>query len=95
MIIIPGAFGGWSSGESPSRVPGASVIQSLFEAEPLADGGWNTDLRQRESQGKTLENRAALVEARKAPGPVIAIEISRPVSQSMRVTLSLVGLRIE
>jgi hypothetical protein len=40
------------------RVPVASVIRRLFDAEPLSDGDGKEDLRQWESQGKPLEGRA-------------------------------------
>lgn len=55
------------------RVPADSVIHRLFEAEPQTDGDGDEDLRQWESQGRRLEDRAVVVEARKVPNRVIAI----------------------
>jgi hypothetical protein len=55
------------------RVPVDSVIHRLFEAEPMTDGNGQEDLSQWESQGKSLEGRAVVVEARKVPDRVIAI----------------------
>jgi len=55
------------------RVPADSVINKLFNAEPQTDGDAHEDLSLWESQGRTLEARAVVVEARKVPGRVIAI----------------------
>ena len=55
------------------RVPADSVIHRLFDAEPLTDDDGEEDLSQWESQGKPLEGRAVIVEARKVPDRVIAI----------------------
>jgi hypothetical protein len=55
------------------RVPPSSVIHRLFAAEPLTDADGREDLSQWESQGKPLECRAVIVEARKVPDRVIAI----------------------
>lgn len=55
------------------RVPVASVIHRLFDAEPLSDGDGKEDLSQWESQGKPLEGRAVFVEGRKVADRVIAI----------------------
>jgi hypothetical protein len=55
------------------RVPVASVIHRLFDAEPLSDGDGQEDLGQWESQGKPLEGRAVVVEGRKVADRVIAI----------------------
>jgi hypothetical protein len=55
------------------RVPAASVIRRLFDAEPQNDGDGQEDMSQWESQGKTLENRAVAVEGRKVSDRVIAI----------------------
>jgi hypothetical protein len=55
------------------RVPPNSVINRLFEAEPQTDGEDNENLSQWESQGRPLEGRAVVVEARKVPDRVIAI----------------------
>jgi len=53
------------------RVPAVSVIHRLFDAEPQASSECNEDLSQRESKGKSLEDRA--VEGRKVADRVIAI----------------------
>ena len=55
------------------RVPADSVIHRLFEADPLTDGDGEESLSQWESQGKRLESRAVVVQARKVPDRVIAI----------------------
>jgi hypothetical protein len=55
------------------RVPAASVLHRLFDAEPLTDDDDNEDLSQWESRGKTLERRAVIVEGRKVADRVIAI----------------------
>lgn len=55
------------------RVPVASVIRRLFDAEPLSDGDGKENLSQWESQGKRLERRAVFVEGRKVADRVIAI----------------------
>ena len=55
------------------RVPRSSVIHRLFAADPLTDADAHEDLSQWESQGKPLERRAVVVEARKVPDRVIAI----------------------
>ncbi|MBI2806627.1 MAG: hypothetical protein HYX68_16725 [Planctomycetes bacterium] len=55
------------------RVPAASVLHRLFDAEPLTDDDDNEDLSQWESRGKTLERRAVVVEGRKVADRVIAI----------------------
>lgn len=55
------------------RVPSDSVIYRLFDAEPQTSGDGQEDLGQWESQGKRLEERAVVVEARKVPDRVIAI----------------------
>ena len=55
------------------RVPVASVIHRLFDAEPLSDGDGKEDLSQWESQGKALDGRAVFVEGRKVADRVIAI----------------------
>jgi hypothetical protein len=55
------------------RVPAASLIHRLFDAEPLTDDDDQEDLSQWESQGKTLERRAIAVEGRKVADRVIAI----------------------
>ena len=55
------------------RVPAASLIHRLFDAEPLTDGDESEDLSQWESKGKSLEARAVVVEGRKVPDRVIAI----------------------
>lgn len=55
------------------RVPAASVIHRLFDADPLTVGNGEEDLSQWESQGKSLEGRAVVVEARKVADRVIAI----------------------
>lgn len=55
------------------RVPADSVIHRLFDAEPMTDGDGQEDLSQWESQGRPLEHRAVIVEARKVPDRVIAI----------------------
>jgi hypothetical protein len=72
------------------RVPQASVIRSLFEADGERDassredlGGWS------DSKGKRLEGRAVAVEARKVADRVIAIvqpvEPVRPKSERPKV----------
>lgn len=55
------------------RVPADSVIHRMFEADPLMDANGEEDLSQWESQGKRLESRAVVVEARKVPDRVLAI----------------------
>ena len=55
------------------RVPADSVIHRLFDADPLTDGDGQEDLSQWESQGRSLERCAVVVEARKVPDRVIAI----------------------
>ncbi|MEJ7590138.1 MAG: hypothetical protein WKF77_01180 [Planctomycetaceae bacterium] len=55
------------------RVPVDSVIHRLFDADPQTDGSAEEDLSQWQSQGRSLEACAAVVEARKVPGRVIAI----------------------
>lgn len=55
------------------RVPVASVVHRLFDAEPLSDGDGKEDLGQWESQGKPLQGRAVFVEGRKVADRVIAI----------------------
>ena len=55
------------------RVPAASVIHCLFDAEPLTDDDSQEDLNQWESQGKSLEACAVVVEGRKVSDRVIAI----------------------
>jgi len=55
------------------RVPAASVIHSLFDADPMTDGNGEECLSQWESQGRSLGRRAVVVEARKVPDRVIAI----------------------
>ena len=55
------------------RVPAGSVIHRLFDAEPQATGDGREDLSQWETQGKRLEGRAVVVEARKVADRVIAI----------------------
>ena len=55
------------------RVPAASVIRRLFDAEPIIDETGNEDLSQWESNGKPLDGRAVVVEARRVPQRVIAI----------------------
>jgi hypothetical protein len=56
------------------RVPGSSVIRSLFEADGERDTASREDLAMwSESKGKRLEGRAVAVEARKVADRVIAI----------------------
>jgi hypothetical protein len=55
------------------RVPADSVIHRLFDAEPQTDGDGHEDLNQWETQGRPLDGRAVVVEARKVPDRVIAI----------------------
>lgn len=55
------------------RVPAASVIYRLFDAEPQTSGDGHEDLSHWESKGKALEGRAVVVEARKVADRVIAI----------------------
>ena len=55
------------------RVPVDSVIHRLFDAEPQTDGSAEEDLSLWQSQGRSLEACAVVVEARKVPGRVIAI----------------------
>ncbi len=55
------------------RVPADSVIHRIFAAEPQTDGDGQEELSQWESQGRTLEDREVVVEARKVPDRVIAI----------------------
>jgi hypothetical protein len=61
------------------RVPAASVIHRLFDAEPQTNGECSEDLSQWESKGKPLEQRAVVVEGRKVADRVIAIV--QPVEQ--------------
>ena len=55
------------------RVPAASVIRRLFDADYQACGDTLEDLSQWESRGKTLERRGVAVEGRKLADRVIAI----------------------
>ena len=55
------------------RVPVASVIHRLFDAEPLSESDGMEDLSRWESQGKPLDGRAVVVEGRKVADRVIAI----------------------
>jgi len=55
------------------RVPAASVIRRLFDADHQAGGDALEDLSQWESRGKTLEQRPVAVEGRKLADRVIAI----------------------
>jgi hypothetical protein len=55
------------------RVPVGSVIHGLFEAETLTDDDGKEDLSQWESQGRSLERRAVVIEGRKVADRVIAI----------------------
>ncbi len=55
------------------RVPVASMIHRLFDAEPQSSGDGEECLGQWESQGKSLGRYAVVVEARKVPDRVIAI----------------------
>jgi hypothetical protein len=55
------------------RVPHESVIHRVFESESLANGEGLEDMSQWESQGRSLEARAIVVEARKVFERVIAI----------------------
>ncbi len=55
------------------RVPADSVIHRLFDAEPQTSDDGNEDLSQWESQGKSLEGRAVVVEGRKVADRVLAI----------------------
>jgi len=55
------------------RVPAASVIHRLFDAELMTDGDGKECLSYWESQGKPLGRRGVVVEARKVPDRVIAI----------------------
>lgn len=55
------------------RVPAASVIHRLFDADLQSDGDSHEDLSHWESQGRSLGRRAVVVEARKVSDRVIAI----------------------
>jgi hypothetical protein len=55
------------------RVPAASVIHRLFEADMLTSAESKEDMNQWESQGRLLEGRAVAVEGRKVADRVIAI----------------------
>jgi hypothetical protein len=55
------------------RVPAASVIHRLFDAEPMTDGDGEECLSHWESQGRSLGRCAVVVEARKVSDRVIAI----------------------
>lgn len=55
------------------RVPADSVIHRLFDADPMTDGEGTEDLSQWESQGRRLEGRRVVVQARKVPDRVIAV----------------------
>ena len=68
------------------RVPAASVIHRLFDAEPMTDGSGEECLSQWESQGRSLGRCAVVVEARKVPDRVIAIV--QPVEAVMAKTMS-------
>jgi hypothetical protein len=61
------------------RVPAASVIRRLFDAESLATGDGLECLSQWESQGKSLERRAVAVTGRKVGDRVIVVV--QPVEQ--------------
>jgi hypothetical protein len=72
------------------RVPGSSVIRSLFEADGERDATSREDLAMwSESKGKRLEGRAVAVEARKVADRVLAIvqpvEPVRPKPQRPKV----------
>jgi hypothetical protein len=66
------------------QIPPDSVIYRLFDAEPQTNGDGQEDLSQWESQGRRLEERAVVVEARKVPDRVIAI--LQPVAPRRRKT---------
>lgn len=55
------------------RVPADSVIHRLFGADLMTDGDATEDLSQWESQGRRLDSRRVVVQARKVPDRVIAI----------------------
>ena len=55
------------------RVPIRSVIHRLFDSDLLTDGNGQEDMSLWESQGRNLEPRAVVVEARKVPNRIIAI----------------------
>jgi hypothetical protein len=55
------------------RVPPGTVIHRLFDAEVQANDNASEDLSQWESRGKSLEQRAVVVEGRKVADRVIAI----------------------
>jgi hypothetical protein len=55
------------------RVPADSVIHRLFDAELQSSDNASEDLSQWESKGKSLEQRAVVVEGRKVADRVIAI----------------------
>ena len=55
------------------RVPAASVIYRLFNADPQTVGDGEECLSHWESRGRSLGRRAVVVEARKVPDRVIAI----------------------
>ena len=67
------------------RVPAASVIRRLFDADHQACGDALEDLSQWESRGKTFEQRAVAVEGRKLADRVIAIV--QPVEPVRRKTV--------
>ncbi len=68
------------------RVPVASIIHRLFDAEAQSSGDGEECLSHWESQGRSLGRRAVVVEARKVPDRVIAIvqpvEAARPIAKS-------------
>ena len=55
------------------RVPSGTVIHRLFDSEPLTDDDGQECLSRWESQGRSLERRAVMVEGRKVADRVIAI----------------------
>jgi hypothetical protein len=68
------------------RVPAASAIHRLFDAEPQTSSEASEDLSQWESQGKSLERRAVVVNGRKVADRVIAIV--QPVEARRRLSVS-------
>lgn len=74
------------------RVPKTSVIHAVFEADSFAEDQAEENLIDWESSdGKTLEDRAVLVEARKVSDRVVAlVQPVEPVLNRHRMTLATV-----
>lgn len=72
------------------RVPPGTVIHRLFDADVQVSDSASEDLSQWESRGKSLEQRAVVIEGRRITDHVIAIvqpvEAKKPKRQHLRAT---------